>query len=89
MNDDGLRALREVRFDWALMEEDVWAASPFHVDGLHETAKDQVRGGVDAADRSTGPNPIGLVVEGDKGTGKTHLLGWAREEVQARGGRTC
>ncbi len=86
MNDDGLRALREVRFDWALMEEDVWAASPFHVDGLHETAKDQVRGGIDAADRSTGSNPIGLVVEGDKGTGKTHLLGWAREEVQARGG---
>ena len=86
MNDDGLRALREVRFDWALMEEDVWAASPFHVDGLHETAKVQVRGGIDAADRSTGSNPIGLVVEGDKGTGKTHLLGWAREEVQARGG---
>ena len=86
MNDDGLRALREVRFDWALMEEDVWAPSPFHVDGLHETAKHQMRAGIDAADSSAASNPIGLVVEGDKGTGKTHLLGWAREEVQARGG---
>ncbi len=86
MSDDGLRALREVRFDWALMEEDVWAPSPFHVDGLHEVAKRQVGGGIDAAERSAGSNPIGVVVEGDKGTGKTHLLGWAREEVQARGG---
>ena len=49
MSDDGLR-LREVRFDWALMEEDVWAPSPFHVDGLHEVAKAMAKG-IDAAER--------------------------------------
>ena len=86
MSDDGLRALREVRFNWALMEEDVWEPSPFHVDGLHERTKHTIDQAIDDAGQGGRGNPIGIVVEGDKGAGKTHLLGWVREQVQARGG---
>lgn len=85
MSDDGLRVLREVRFNWALMEEDVWEPSPFHVDGVHERAKHTIDRAIDDTGRGGG-NPIGIVVEGDKGAGKTHLLGWVRERVQARSG---
>ncbi|GAA4575178.1 DUF87 domain-containing protein [Planotetraspora kaengkrachanensis] len=38
------------------------------------------------AARSSGTSPIGLVVEGQRGVGKTHLLGWVREKVQEEGG---
>ncbi|GII58872.1 ATPase [Planotetraspora thailandica] len=38
------------------------------------------------AKRSAGTSPIGLVVEGQRGVGKTHLLGWIREKVQEDGG---
>jgi hypothetical protein len=86
MSDVQLRALREVQFNWALMEEDVWEPSPFHVDGLHDGVKHDVTGAIDSAGRSNGPNPIGLVFEGEKGAGKTHMLGWAREQVQRRDG---
>jgi DNA replication protein DnaC len=30
--------------------------------------------------------PIGLALQGQRGTGKTHMLGWVREQVHARGG---
>jgi hypothetical protein len=33
-----------------------------------------------------GGSPIGLVLEGDKGVGKTHMLRWLRHEVKDRGG---
>src|SRR5439155_18713142 len=31
-------------------------------------------------------SPIGLVLQGQRGSGKTHLLGWVRERVQTEGG---
>ncbi|GII42258.1 ATPase [Planotetraspora phitsanulokensis] len=42
--------------------------------------------GVGEAARSAGTSPIGLVIEGQRGVGKTHLLGWIREKVQEEGG---
>lgn len=33
-----------------------------------------------------GRTPIGLVLEGDRGVGKTHMLRWVRHEVKSRGG---
>ena len=31
-------------------------------------------------------NPLGIVIQGERGVGKTHLLGWTREQVQRAGG---
>ncbi|WP_434741211.1 ATP-binding protein [Micromonospora sp. SH-82] len=79
-------ALAAIRFNWAPVPDDVWRPSPFHVDGLHPTvARDVLDGLADARD-SVDASPIGLVVQGQRGSGKTHLLGWTRQRVQEEGG---
>jgi hypothetical protein len=64
----------------------VWTPSPYHVEGLHPGAVSQIRRGIDEAYNSTGSDPLGVVLVGERGAGKTHLLGWAREQVQQMGG---
>ncbi len=38
------------------------------------------------AEESVGACPLGVVIEGQPGAGKTHLLSWIRQQVQKRGG---
>ncbi|HZM77268.1 MAG TPA: DUF87 domain-containing protein [Candidatus Limnocylindrales bacterium] len=42
--------------------------------------------GLEEAAESRDGSPIGLVLQGQRGSGKTHLLGWLRQQVQAAGG---
>src|ERR1044071_9939365 len=86
MTRDQREALASLRFNWAETPDDVWSMSPYHVDGLHEDAERAVRRGIADAVASTGPSPLGLVLQGQKGVGKTHLLGWVRREVQQQDG---
>jgi hypothetical protein len=79
-------ALAELRFNSAEAPDHVWHPSPYHVDGLHPEIERAVLRGIRDAEDSDGPSPIGLVLQGQKGVGKTHLLGWVRREVQRRGG---
>ena len=79
------RALAAVHVNWASTPEDVWTPSPYHVDGLHPEATQVIRGKIEAAAGSRA-NPIGVVIQGEKGVGKTHLLNWVRQQVQADGG---
>jgi hypothetical protein len=79
-------ALAAIRFNWDETPEHIWSASPYHVDGLHERIEQRIRRGIQDADWSTGPSPIGLVLQGQKGVGKTHLVGWVRREVQRQKG---
>jgi hypothetical protein len=82
MNEHERRALEALRFDWAPTPDDVWRTSPFHVGGLHEDVRQSIVAGIrDARDSSDG-SPIGLAVQGQRGAGKTHLLGKVREQVQ-------
>lgn len=81
---DAIAALSS-SFNWTLSRENVWAASPYHVEDLHPRAAEMIRRGIDGAGRSEGPNPLGVVLVGQPGAGKTHLLGWAREQVQQAG----
>jgi hypothetical protein len=84
---DGERsALEALRFDWAQAPEDVWQPSPFHVDGLHDEVMQRVGGGIADARDSRGASPIGVAIQGQRGAGKTHMLGLVRERVQAEGG---
>jgi len=84
--DEELDALAALSFNWTLNREDVWASSPYHVEGLHPGAELQIRRGIDIANTSNGSNPLGVVLVGQRGAGKTHLLGWAREQVRQLGG---
>ena len=79
-------ALAVVRFNSAETPDDVWHASPFHVEGLHTRAEHRLRAGIADARASIGPSIGGLVLQGEKGVGKTHLLGSVRRMVQQEGG---
>ncbi|MGW6658008.1 helicase HerA domain-containing protein [Rhodococcus sp. NPDC055024] len=80
-------ALESIRLSWAPTPEDVWSPqTDLHVQGLHEHAMADVmaafRDGASGGDAS----PLGVVVHGPAGSGKTHLLGQVREQVQRKGG---
>ncbi|MDX8035742.1 DUF87 domain-containing protein [Lentzea sp. BCCO 10_0856] len=79
-------ALAVVRFNSAETPDDVWHTSPFHVEGLHTRAEHRLRAGIADARASIGPSIGGLVLQGEKGVGKTHLLGSVRRMVQQEGG---
>ncbi|MCE6993308.1 DUF87 domain-containing protein [Saccharothrix sp. S26] len=86
MTEHQRKALATLRFNFAETPDDVWETSPAHVDGLHARAEERIRAGIANAAASTGPSPIGLVLQGRKGVGKTHLLGSVRRMVQRKGG---
>ncbi len=87
MNDEERRALGSLTFNWTSALEEVWRPARYHVEGLHVEAASLIRQGIEEATASTErANPLGLPLQGERGVGKTHLLGWSREQVQAAGG---
>ena len=80
-----LTALAALTFDWTRALDDVWTDQRYHVDGLHAVTAALIGSGIRtiAAD---GARPLGIVIQGQRGVGKTHLLGWTREQVQRDGG---
>jgi len=80
-----LAALAALTFNWTRTLNDVWAPARFHVDGLHAEVAADIRRAIAEADAGAA-NPLGIVIQGQRGVGKTHLLGWTREEVQRAGG---
>jgi hypothetical protein len=87
MNEEERRALGSLTFNWTSALEDIWRPARYHVKGLHAEAASLIRQGIEEATASTErANPLGLPLQGERGVGKTHLLGWAREQVQAAGG---
>ncbi|MEV0459264.1 ATP-binding protein [Catellatospora methionotrophica] len=86
MNEDERRALAALRFDWSPTREDVWGPPEAHVDGMNTDIARSLLETFAKAVASQGPSPLGLVVEGQHGSGKTHLLSWTREQIQQQGG---
>src|SRR2546423_5928759 len=80
------QALAAVRFNSVETPGHVWSTSPSHVDGLHDRLEREIEAAILDAKTSDGPSPIGLVLIGQKGVGKTHTLGWVRRKVQLEGG---
>lgn len=86
MNPAERRALASLTFNLAPVPDDVWKPSPYHVPELHQDVVASIFDGVDLARSSTDGCPLGVVVEGPSGVGKTHLLGMVRERTQDEGG---
>jgi len=86
MTEDLREALAVLRFNSAETPDDVWHTSPSHIDGLHTQPERRIQAGIADARASAGPSPVGLVLQGRKGVGKTHLLGSVRRMVQQEGG---
>lgn len=80
------QALAALHFISADGQDDVWRTSPTHVDDLHPRALERIQVGILQAKQSDGQNPIGLALQGQKGVGKTHLLGGVRQLVQREDG---
>jgi hypothetical protein len=80
-------ALASLRLTWAPTADDLWRPqAATHVPGLNEFAIDDVMDAFGDATRDPMSSPLGVVVQGRAGSGKTHLLGQVRERVQAFGG---
>jgi hypothetical protein len=80
-------ALASLRLTWAPTADDLWRPqAATHVPGLNDFAIDDVMDAVGDATRDSMSSPLGVVVQGRAGSGKTHLLGQVRERVQASGG---
>jgi hypothetical protein len=81
------RALSELsRLDWAPTQEDVWSPLDIHLDELNGDVGEALLRAFEEAENSKLRCPLGLVIEGRQGAGKTHLVRWAREQVQLRHG---
>ncbi|AMD55023.1 hypothetical protein ATO49_15745 [Mycolicibacterium fortuitum subsp. fortuitum DSM 46621 = ATCC 6841 = JCM 6387] len=54
--------------------------------GMHDRPMADVMAAFGDAEREADSSPLGVVVRGPAGSGKTHLLGQVREQVQTGGG---
>jgi hypothetical protein len=84
VKDDERLALSRVQLNLAVKPDDVWSPMGHHVGELHQGAAREVLDRFAEAER--GGDPIGIVLEGEAGVGKTHMLRWLRHEVKGRGG---
>ena len=80
-------ALTALRLTWAPTSDDLWRPqAATHVSGLNDAAVDDVTAAFGDARADPESSPLGVVIRGPAGSGKTHLLGQIRERVQADGG---
>ena len=80
-------ALSSLRLAWAPTADDLWhSQGAVHVGGLHDHALGDVMAAFGDAEREPDSTPLGVVIQGPAGSGKTHLLGQVRERVQQAGG---
>ncbi|MBI1309964.1 hypothetical protein GC176_01555 [bacterium] len=81
-----LDALRAVDFDGTLHLASVWATPRFDVNGLHAEVRRELLTVLDELASQNEPrSPLGRVIVGSGGTGKTHLLSVLRREASQRG----
>jgi Helicase HerA, central domain len=78
-----LDAFRSVNFDWTRQLRSIWRDPPYHVPSLHRQDLD---GLIDYfATRTCDPDPtdepLGRIIVGPAGYGKTHLIGELRRRV--------
>ncbi|AQA05344.1 AAA family ATPase [Mycobacterium sp. MS1601] len=80
-------ALSALRLTWAPTTDDLWRPQAgLHVFGLNEGPLSEVLDAVADAKADPDASPLGVVLRGQAGSGKTHMLGQVRERVQGDGG---
>lgn len=80
-----IELLRRCDFDWVTRLEDIWSESPDSEHFVHASALRALLSDVDAMPPQ-GRSPLGRVMAGPAGSGKTHLLRHLRRDVQQQRG---
>ena len=80
-----LDVLRKVEFDWAVRLSDVWNDAAWDVPELHANLRREFVDELESMAGESGVSPLGWVITGSGGSGKTHLLGTFRREAARRG----
>lgn len=81
-----LKALREADFGSTTHIRSVWHDPKYDVGSLHENERNQIFGELDRLKSSEDSgSPLGMVLVGSGGTGKTHLLSKVREQAFTKG----
>ncbi len=78
---DALDAFRSVDFNWTRDLQSVWFDSPFQVNDVHHAVVDEIMEDFVEKTKDPNSNPIGRVILGPAGAGKTHLIGTLRRRV--------
>ena len=81
-----LDAFRAVDFNWTRALRDVWTDPAYHVDEINKPIVDAVLDAFKTTTTRLDANPIGQVIQGRAGAGKTHLIGTLRRRVWEMGG---
>ncbi len=82
-----LQALAAANFDSVKRLAEVWKNDPSDIPALNERVRQRLFREVDALmDGSGQSSPLGLVLTGAGGVGKTHLLSILRQHTNAKGG---
>ena len=76
-----LQAFRAVDFNWTHDLQSIWSDPVCQVDELHKTLIDGIMDDFLARTTKPADNPIGRVILGEAGAGKTHLIGTLRRRV--------
>ncbi len=82
-----LEAIKRANFDWTMHLQSVWQDPPYHVEHLQQSIEQEFRhklAELQAAPPAS-PSPLGLVLKGAGGAGKTHLLSTLRSEAARQG----
>src|ERR1700750_2837465 len=83
---EALHAFRTADFNWTRDLQSVWSTPPFQVDELHQGLIDEIMMDFCQNTKTIDTNPIGKVILGAAGPGKTQLMGTLRRRVwEAKG----
>lgn len=85
MPENILEALKRIDFDWTRRVKSVWRDSPFDVDNLNIKERQTILERMEHLKQAHKTvAPLGLVIQGSPGAGKTHLLSVIRKQAIGR-----
>jgi hypothetical protein len=76
-----LDSFATVDFDWVRHLDSVWEDSPHDVAELNGAIADEILGELARCNKPEGRSPLGRIVVGQAGSGKTHLVGSLRRKL--------
>ncbi|MDV3350257.1 DUF87 domain-containing protein [Leptothoe sp. LEGE 181152] len=84
-NAQALKALQAIDFSWTTHVRNIWDPPAFHIEGLHQQEREKILAVATQLSKSKDPNPpLGEILVGAPGAGKTHFLGVLRQQLASQ-----